>query len=123
MRARQIIDRSFPLYGPDTMKAVYRAFDEAWATIAPPVDADPQVVDETRIKLAEAVLAVTGHDSTNVDQIKRLALQIMDIEKKSAKARAARDPGHAMREPNEDGRPQPPSRTPRARRRALLRWR
>ena len=93
MRARQLLDRSFPLYGPETMKAVYRAFDEAWATIAPSVGTDPQTIDETRLKLAESVLAVTGPDSTNVDQIRALALQIMDIEKKVASARAARDPG------------------------------
>ncbi len=108
MRARQLLERSFPLYGPDTMKAVYRAFDEAWATIAPGVGTDAQTVADTRLKLAESVLAVAGHDSTNVGQMRRLALEIMDIEKKVARPRAARDPGHAMREPNEDGRPQPP---------------
>jgi hypothetical protein len=55
-----------------------RAFDEAWATIAPSVATDPQTIDETRLKLAEAVLAVTGPDSTNVHQIRALALQIRD---------------------------------------------
>jgi hypothetical protein len=51
------------------------------------------------------VLAVAGHDSTDVDEIKRLALQIMEIERKVASAGAARDPGDAAREPDEDGRP------------------
>jgi hypothetical protein len=144
MRVRQPLDRSLSLYGPDTMKAVCRGFDEAWATIAPSVGTDPRAVDEARLRLAESVVAVTGHDSTNVPQIKSLAL-IMDVEKRFAHVLAARsavdyqappkprarhetDAAHAVasaaipaRGPDEDGRRRSPSRGPRARLRARLR--
>ena len=59
------------------MRAVYRAFDEAWAAIAPAVGTDPQGIEDARLELAETVLAVTWHDSTDVNQIKSLALQVM----------------------------------------------
>jgi hypothetical protein len=76
MRARQLLDRSVQMFPAATMKVVYQAFDEAWAVIEPRVGADPRAIEAAREKLAEAVLAVSRHDSTDVDQIKRMALQV-----------------------------------------------
>ena len=81
MRARQLLDRSSPLFPAATTAAVYKAFDAAWAMIAPTIGTDPQAVEAARLKLAEAILAVTSHNSTDADQIKRLALQIMALDR------------------------------------------
>jgi hypothetical protein len=80
MRARQLLDRSVPLYGPATMKAVYEAFDEAWATIKPSVRSDGGDLDAARLKLAQALLAVTRDGDTDADKIKRLALEILQLD-------------------------------------------
>jgi len=77
MRARQLLDRSVAMFPPATMKAVYQALDEAWDIVAPTVGTDPQAIDAARVKLAEAILAVTRHDTTDAEQIKRMALQIL----------------------------------------------
>jgi hypothetical protein len=80
MRARQLLDRSGPpLFGPETMKVVYEAFDGAWAVIQARYGSDAQAIAAARLKLAESILAVTRDDSRDPEQIKVLALQLMHI--------------------------------------------
>ena len=80
MRARQLLDRSGPpVFGPETMQVVHQAFDSAWAVLEAGCGSDPGVVDTRRMELAEAILAVTRDDSRDPEQIKLLALQLMQI--------------------------------------------
>jgi hypothetical protein len=67
------------VFSAATQAAAYQAFDELWATMAPSVGPDPQAVDAARYKLARAIVAVTGDGDTDVEAIKRLALEAISL--------------------------------------------
>jgi hypothetical protein len=78
MKARKLIDST--AYGPDAMKALGQAFDEAWQTIAGNFGDEPLDIERARLKLAKALLSVASEDSRNVEVLKKAALQIMALE-------------------------------------------
>ncbi len=84
MKARQLIDGAS--YGPETLKAMGQAFDEAWQSIAGNFGNDPQDIERARLRLASALLSITAEDSRDVEALKRGALQAMalDYGKRSA---------------------------------------
>jgi hypothetical protein len=75
MKARKIIEGA--AYGPDVVRALGQAFDEAWTEIADNFGSEPKVVEDARVRLAEAVLSVASKHSTDVAAIKNGALQAM----------------------------------------------
>ena len=77
MKARQLIDGAS--YGPDALKAIGQAFDEAWANSAGNFGDDPSDIERARLKLASALLSVASEDSRDVEVLKKAALQIMAI--------------------------------------------
>ena len=74
MEARHLIHRA--TYGPDTLKALSQAFDEAWADIEGNFDSG-QAREAARVKLANALLSIASDDSRDVEVLKRAALQVM----------------------------------------------
>ena len=78
MKARQLIDGA--TYGPDALKVIGQAFDEAWRDIAGNFGDDPSEIEAARLKLAEAVLSVAHEDSRDVAALKSGALQAMALE-------------------------------------------
>jgi hypothetical protein len=56
MKARTILGGAS--YGPDRLKDIYQAFDDAWAAIGPLVDEAPLAQEAARIKLANFILSV-----------------------------------------------------------------
>ena len=77
MKARQLIDGAS--YGPETLKAMGQAFDEAWQSIAGNFGNDPQDIERARLRLASALLSVAAEDSRDVEALKRGALQAMAL--------------------------------------------
>ena|SRR5690349_1208821 len=75
MKARRLIDGA--AFGPETLKVVGQAFDQAWAEIATTFGSDPFQVENARQMLAEALLSVATERCTDVDVLKRAALQAM----------------------------------------------
>ena len=75
MKARQPIDGAS--YGPDALKAIGQAFDEAWQTVAGNFDAD--TTEAARLRLANAILSVATEDTRDVDALKRGALEAMAL--------------------------------------------
>jgi hypothetical protein len=75
MRARRWIDGAS--FGPDTLKAMGQAFDEAWAEIADHLGTE---VESARLRLAEAMLSVAAEGSTDVAVLKTGALQAMALD-------------------------------------------
>jgi hypothetical protein len=75
MRARQLIDGAS--FGPEALKAIGEAFDEAWADIADTFGKDPLQIEAARLKLANALLSVANEDSRDVEVLKRAALERM----------------------------------------------
>jgi hypothetical protein len=78
MKARKLIDGAS--FGPDALKAIGKAFDDAWLEIAVNFGTDPQQIETARLKLAEAVLSVANEDSRDAGALKRAALQRMALD-------------------------------------------
>jgi len=77
MKARALIDGAS--YGPDALKVMGQAFDEAWSTIAGNFGSDPHDIEKARLRLAAALLSVATEDSRDVEALKRGALQAMAL--------------------------------------------
>ena len=73
MKARELIEGAS--YGPEALKAIGRAFDEAWASIAGNFRDDQ--IAAARLRLANALLAVARDHSRDVEVMKREALDRM----------------------------------------------
>jgi hypothetical protein len=81
MKARRLIDGAS--FGPATLKVIGQAFDEAWAEIARNFGDTPTQIENTRLRLAEALLSIAAEDSTDVTVLKNGALQAMALDYKS----------------------------------------
>jgi hypothetical protein len=78
MKARSLIDGAS--FGPDALKALGQAFDEAWTQIADNFGSEPPVIDSARLKLAQALLSVADDESRDVEALKQAALQRMALD-------------------------------------------
>jgi hypothetical protein len=77
MKARHLIDSAS--YGPEALKAIGQAFDDAWREIAGNFGDDPAEIEAARLKLANAVLSVAAEDRRDVEALKNGALQAMAL--------------------------------------------
>ena len=75
MKARQLIEGA--TYGPETLKVIGKAFDDAWCEIAGHFSPTGLQAQSARLKLAHAVLAVARDDSRDPEELKNAALQVM----------------------------------------------
>jgi hypothetical protein len=66
-------------YGPEALKVLGQAFDEAWASIAGNFGNDPHDIERARVTLANALLSVASEDSRDVEALKQGALQAMAL--------------------------------------------
>ena len=73
MKARALIDAA--PFGPDTVKAMGEAFDQAWARIAPSFS-DTEV-EPARVMLAELMLSVATEGHTDVEDLQDRAIIAM----------------------------------------------
>jgi hypothetical protein len=73
MRARSLIDGA--AFGPEAVKAVGQAFDEAWAEIAGKFASDR--IEGARLSLANAVLSVATDMSRDAQLLKKAALEVL----------------------------------------------
>jgi len=80
MNARQLIYGAW--YGPEALKVIGQAFDQAWQQIAPNFGDDPVDVEKARIRLAHALLCVADDDSRDIDVLKQAGLQRMALDYK-----------------------------------------
>ena len=69
MKARCLIGSA--AYGPETLKAIGQAFDEAWASIADHFGPEPMSIEAGRLQLAEALLSVATEGNHDVEALKR----------------------------------------------------
>ena len=80
MQARTLIADSS--YGPDTLKVLFQAFDEAWKEVAPLTGQNEMAVEAARLRLASIVLTVATSESRDAEQIKSAALILMNMGRK-----------------------------------------
>lgn len=74
MKARHSIAGA--TYGPETLKVIGMAFDDAWSEIEGQFDHDGLQAQSVRLKLARALLSVADDDSRDPVELKNKALQI-----------------------------------------------
>jgi hypothetical protein len=78
LKARELIDSA--AFGPDTLKVIGQAFDEAWDSVAGNFEENPLAIQAARLKLANAILAeakANPHD--DVETLKNAALQAVAL--------------------------------------------
>jgi len=75
MQARALIHGAS--FGPETVKAMGEAFDQAWERIAPTFGNIPEEVEAARLMLAEAMLSVVTEGDTDVAALKDRAIEAM----------------------------------------------
>jgi hypothetical protein len=73
MEARNLIQGA--TYGPETLKVIGKAFDDAWSEVGSQFDG--LQAQSARLNLAQAVLSVAQEDSRDPDELKNAALQVM----------------------------------------------
>jgi hypothetical protein len=81
VKARALIDGAS--FGPETIKAMRHAFNEAWVRMAPTFGNIPQEVETARRRLAEAMLSVATEGSTDVAALKAGAIRAMAMDYRS----------------------------------------
>ena len=74
MKARSLGDGA--AFGPEAVKAIGQAFDEAWAEIAANFIC-PATEEAARLSLANAILSVAIETSRDVQVLKKAALQVL----------------------------------------------
>jgi hypothetical protein len=77
MRARQLITDAS--YGPEALKVLFQAFDNAWESIAGNFGNDPLTIDNASVMLANIILSLPHTESSNAESIKNTALQVMAL--------------------------------------------
>ena len=75
MKARALIEGAS--FGPETVKAMGAAFDQAWARVVRIYGDSPDQVEAARLRLAEAVLSVANDGNTDIAGLKADALYAM----------------------------------------------
>jgi hypothetical protein len=75
MKARQAIASAS--YGPEQLKALGRAFDDAWQQIAPTVSKRPRAVEAARLKLADVILGLARKGNLDARWLADTAVQVM----------------------------------------------
>ena len=76
MRAKQLIEGA--AFGPESLKVIGQAFDDAWARLAPRYGGDATAVEAARLRLAETVLRLAETHGSNVSTLSEAALAAMD---------------------------------------------
>jgi hypothetical protein len=68
MKAQQLLRYATQSFGPEAMKVIGQAFDEAWASIAGKFTTHS--AETERLRLATIILAVATDDSRDVEALK-----------------------------------------------------
>jgi hypothetical protein len=64
-------------FGPDALKVMGQAFDEAWESVRENFGTDPLIIEGARLALANALLSVASDGSRDVGVLARAALEVM----------------------------------------------
>ena len=75
MKARQLF--SSGSYSPDELRALGKAFDDAWARIAPNVSVRPKAIEAARLKLADVILGLAKSGNFDAQWLADAAVQVM----------------------------------------------
>jgi hypothetical protein len=79
MQAKQLLEDSSTSFGPETLKAIGQAPDEAWADIAGNFGSESRQIEMARLKLASAILAGAAHHLHDVEALKQAGIMAMAL--------------------------------------------
>ena len=79
MKARRIVGGA--TFAPDVLKVISRAFDEAWAEIAPSVSKRALAIEAARLTLANIVLSLARDDTRDPEPIKTEAVRLFRLKR------------------------------------------
>jgi hypothetical protein len=63
-------------FGPDALKVIYKAYDDAWNEIAPKVSTEPSAVDRAKMSLATIMLGLANADAVTHDGLRAMAVAV-----------------------------------------------
>jgi hypothetical protein len=72
MQSRQLVPATS--FGPDALKLIFKAFDEAWSEIAPNMGSEPNAVEAARMTLASIVLAFASAGTITADGLRTVSV-------------------------------------------------
>ena len=75
MKARRLVAAA--VYDPATLRAIGKAFDDAWEQISPQVSARAHAIEAARLKLAEIVLSLTKDGTRDPGELTKAAVRLM----------------------------------------------
>jgi hypothetical protein len=75
MKARQLVARGS--YSPDELRALGKAFDDAWARIAPNISGRRKAIEAARLKLADIILGLAKGGNFDSQWLADTAVQAM----------------------------------------------
>ena len=75
MKAHHLVHSA--AYGPETLKILFKAFDDAWDEVKPTVSKRPRAIEAARLRLANILLSLVKEDSRDPTQLKNEAIQIL----------------------------------------------
>jgi hypothetical protein len=75
LEAKQLIGQV--TYGPDILRVLFQAFDEAWNVLAPKCGENPLAIYAARLKLANAILGLARKDIQDPGAIRDGALKLL----------------------------------------------
>jgi hypothetical protein len=75
MKTRQVFAGTS--FDPHQLRALYKAFDDAWARVAPDVSSRPTAIEATRLKLAEIILGLAKNSHLDPKQLADDAVLLM----------------------------------------------
>jgi hypothetical protein len=78
MTARQLIDGAS--FGPEALKAIGKAFDQAWVQVAGNFGTDPATIEAARLRLAKAILSIADEESRDPAILRQAALERMALD-------------------------------------------
>jgi hypothetical protein len=74
MKARELITGA--AFGPEVLKVITKAFDEAWAELAPQTGTRPEAIDAAQLRLANIVLSLATEDSSDVEALRVVSVRL-----------------------------------------------
>ena len=77
MKARNLIDSACATYSRETLRVIGKAFDDAWAIIAPEISNRAEAIEAARTHLAEAILELVKIGPVDAATLTNAAIQSM----------------------------------------------
>ena len=82
MKARAIIEGSS--FGPEALKVMGQAFDQAWSAIELSVGINPSAIEAARLRLADIVLSLANEDTRDMMTLARASLRVYVLTSKNS---------------------------------------